>query len=277
MSLLQIPGELRNMIYEFATDDDVDCDGLRCATCQSSAKIPPAWASAIHPHAEAQQSQHQDGLRALSQVCKALRFEVRPLLMASAKFRVKLSSIGRFLEAFYPEIHSPESESRDSRLRHAKGDIVILLAKDDGITDIDLIPLITLRQRAPDVGWQFKFSVQGHIGKGLDPYLARHLKYLVHGAMFGSWITKLDFSVRWSQYCQRVPHNGIKLHVQFDELLGPQPSTYQRNQGLPLPSSSASWTVDQLKGFKRLGPFMERVALLIEVLPENECTIKVGK
>ncbi|KAI8931067.1 hypothetical protein NX059_012078 [Plenodomus lindquistii] len=180
MSLLALPGELRNRIYDFATDNRHDKQSYNYVSYGSVKSVVP---------------QDQDRLHALSQVCKQLRHETRPLLEATSTLSVTISRLLKLIAAIYPTLYTDDS---DSRLHQAREKITILLKVDRKYQNVNLAPLMSLRHLAPNVRLSFSLLITDDISTDPPWNLLLVLDHLINNAKFGPWIKAVIFSSQTS-------------------------------------------------------------------------------
>ncbi|KAI4671234.1 uncharacterized protein J4E88_009267 [Alternaria novae-zelandiae] len=103
---LELPAEIRNRIYHFAEEGVYDDDDdlirpllLKRSKVASDSTTVPHLLSTLR-------------YRALTQVCKQIRTEYRPMWLRQSRFCVELPTLAHFINAYYPKVadyqHAPK-------------------------------------------------------------------------------------------------------------------------------------------------------------------------
>ncbi|KAI4636340.1 hypothetical protein J4E83_001294 [Alternaria metachromatica] len=95
---LELPAEIRNRIYHFAEEGvyDDDDDLIRPLLLKRS-KVASDSTSVPHLLSTLR-------YRALTQVCKQIRTEYRPMWLRQSRFCVELPTLAHFISAYYPKV-----------------------------------------------------------------------------------------------------------------------------------------------------------------------------
>ncbi|KAL1798946.1 hypothetical protein ACET3X_002983 [Alternaria dauci] len=113
---LELPAEIRNRIYHFARGKVYD----ECLT-------PPLLRKGCRTSIGGIASPSQLGTlsyRALTQVCKQIRSEFRPIWLRQSCFRMKLPAVAQFITAYYPKVADYQNAPK-----------LLLISWDHGMTE----------------------------------------------------------------------------------------------------------------------------------------------
>ncbi|KAJ4358648.1 uncharacterized protein N0V89_003232 [Didymosphaeria variabile] len=120
LSLLGMPAEIRNRIYQFATDDyvvdtvrflDGDEDAFDIDT---SPQILKPRVTKYKPWSKTKPAKPHYPFFGLSQVCRQLRAEYRPLWLSSSTFAIKYQDLEALLGAFFSEDARLDGDSQEA-------------------------------------------------------------------------------------------------------------------------------------------------------------------
>jgi hypothetical protein len=158
--LLSLPGELLNQIFNYCQE-----------TIPFYENDDESWFDALYLHHEPSSSkparliQDRRQFFGLTQTCRKLRAEFRPLYMAQTQVYIKLQEVSNYMEAFLPSTNMAATQCHQANFV-----ILVPMALEH---KVDLIPLIELRLHAPHVKFFFcvPLSTNTHTLSGLtsDP------------------------------------------------------------------------------------------------------------
>ncbi|KAF2119652.1 hypothetical protein BDV96DRAFT_642669 [Lophiotrema nucula] len=135
--LLQIPGEIRNCIYQFATEDDRLPVTLRPTDRPHSSTLDPALAAV---------PLHRRQFHALTRACHQIRHEFQPIYATRTEIWLHLEDVPRYIQAFF------SSEDPAVRAKYL-GNLFINSYTCEKVKNqgFDFLPLIKLLLEAPGI------------------------------------------------------------------------------------------------------------------------------
>ncbi|KAL1613178.1 hypothetical protein SLS60_001410 [Paraconiothyrium brasiliense] len=188
LSLLGLPAEVRNRIYHFAIDDYI-VNTVQFLDGDEDALDPEAIPETLMPRltkyapwSKAKPAKPHYPFFGLSQVCRQIRAEYRPLWLSSSSFTIKYQDLEALVGAFFPEY---EQQDGDSQAAVGLGRLII--DWEDSENANQLLPLLRFAHHYPntDISWcsilfqtptwfKTKCTECGHRGSGVRKPLCEH-------------------------------------------------------------------------------------------------------